>query len=151
MPYISNYMDILAGVMVVVITPLLLINVKHTSKITQVLSAVNIIAILVIIIVGMAFVDFSLWTNPATGGFLPYGWSGMFQAAGNAFYAFVGFENISGSAEETRNPNKTLPIALLSVVLIAAVTYMAISATLTLMVPYKDIDVTYSIANAFQV
>ncbi|KAG1649796.1 Cationic amino acid transporter 4 [Nymphon striatum] len=148
--FLSDYLDFLAGFLTIFIAIILLIRVKDSSIINKVLSTINIITIVTVIVVGFYYADIKLWTSPTYGSFLPYGFTGVIQGASNAFYGFVGFENVACAAEETKIPTYTMPRALISVLMAALFTYMAVSSILTLMVPYYAIDLSYSIANAFQ-
>ncbi|MCG4841156.1 amino acid permease, partial [[Ruminococcus] torques] len=68
--------------------------------------------------------------------FLPYGMHGVFKGATTVFFAFLGFDCISSSAAEVKNPQKNMPIGIIGTLLVAAVLYMGVSIVLTGMVKY---------------
>jgi amino acid transporter len=82
--------------------------------------------------------------------FLPYGLSGIMLGAAIVFFAYIGFDSISTSAEEARNPNRDVPIAILTSLVLCTVLYIAVSAVITGMVPYPDIDQQAAVAEAFR-
>ena len=83
------------------------------------------------------------------GGFLPYSFSGVLSGAATCFYAFVGFDLIATTGEETENPRRAIPISICLVLFVCCIVYCAIAAVLTLMVPYYSIRVDASLPDAF--
>ncbi len=81
--------------------------------------------------------------------FMPYGISGVMLGAALVFFAFLGFDSISTHAEEAVRPQRDVPIGILSSLLICTLLYMAVSAVITGMVPYPDIDTGAAVASAF--
>ena len=84
-----------------------------------------------------------------TGGFLPYSLSGVLSGAATCFYAFVGFDLVATTGEETENPRMAIPISICLVLLVCCTVYCAVSAVLTLIVPYYSIRVDASLPDAF--
>src|SRR5204862_4876611 len=72
--------------------------------------------------------------------FTPYGLSGIMLGAALVFFAFIGFDSISTHAEEAINPQRDLPIGILTSLAVCTVLYMGVSAVITGMQPYPDID-----------
>jgi basic amino acid/polyamine antiporter, APA family len=93
------------------------------------------------------------WLTPiddaTRGPFMPYGLSGIMLGAAIVFFAYIGFDSISTHAEEARNPGRDMPIAILASLLLCTVLYMAVTAVITGMVPYPNIDIHAPIAAAF--
>lgn len=83
------------------------------------------------------------------GGFLPYSISGVLSGAATCFYAFVGFDLIATTGEETENPRQAIPISICLVLFICCLVYCAVSAVLTLIIPYYSIRVDASLPDAF--
>jgi amino acid transporter len=83
--------------------------------------------------------------------FVPYGLSGLMLGASLVFFAFIGFDAVSTQAEEARNPQRDMPIAILASLVLCTVLYIAVSAVITGMVPYPHIDRNAAIASAFGV
>jgi amino acid transporter len=88
-------------------------------------------------------------TNIGKGGFLPYSISGVLSGAATCFYAFVGFDLIATTGEETENPRTAIPISICLVLLVCCIIYCAVAAVLTLMIPYYSIRVNASLPDAF--
>ena len=81
---------------------------------------------------------------------MPNGFTGVHQGAAIVFFAFIGFDAISTAAEETRNPQKNLPIGILGGLAICTLIYVIVGAVLTGMVPYRDLAVADPLARALQ-
>lgn len=81
--------------------------------------------------------------------FMPYGISGVIFGAAMVFFAFIGFDSISTHSEEAINPQRDLPIGILSSLALCTILYLGVSAVITGMVPYPEIDVDAAVASAF--
>ena len=95
--------------------------------------------ILLFIGFGMWVVDGANWQPfipPNTGEFGQFGWSGVVQAAGMIFFAYIGFDAVSTAAQEAKNPQRDMPIGILACLAVCTVLYIAVAAVLTGMVPY---------------
>ncbi|MCP9354019.1 amino acid permease, partial [Lentilactobacillus hilgardii] len=75
---------------------------------------------------------------PNDGTFGHYGWSGIMRAAGTIFFAYVGFDAVSTTAQETKNPARDMPIGILGSLLVCSLAYIAFSFVMTGLVNYKD-------------
>lgn len=148
---LAESFDFLAPAILIVFVVFLSFGAKVTSYINNVFSMINIGVIVLIICVGAYYSDIKNWTNPKTGGFLPYGWEGVFAGSASCFYAFVGFDAIATAGEEAREPQKSIPIATFLAMGIATIAYVGVSSVLTLMVSYKDITSDAGLADAFAV
>jgi amino acid transporter len=82
--------------------------------------------------------------------FLPYGLSGIMLGAAIVFFAYIGFDSISTHAEEARLPHRDVPIGILASLVLCTVLYIAVSAVITGMVPYPEIDRDAAVAEAFR-
>jgi amino acid transporter len=82
--------------------------------------------------------------------YFPYGLSGMMLGAALVFFAFIGFDSISTHAEEARNPQRDVPIGILSSLFLCTLLYIAVSAIITGMQPYPEIDTNAAVASAFR-
>ncbi len=81
--------------------------------------------------------------------FMPYGFSGLMLGASIVFFAFIGFDSISTHAEEARDPQRDVPFGIIGSLLFCTILYIIVSAIITAMVPYPDIDTHAAIATAF--
>jgi APA family basic amino acid/polyamine antiporter len=75
-----------------------------------------------------------------------FGWTGIFRAAGVVFFAYIGFDSVSTTAQEAKNPQRDMPIGIIGTLLVCTVLYMAVAYVLTGIVPYRALDVPDPIA-----
>ncbi|XP_015792595.1 cationic amino acid transporter 4-like [Tetranychus urticae] len=136
---ISQHIDLFAAAIVTIFVSFLTCGVRTTSYLNNVFSLVNIVIILVIILVGGYFADKQNWSLPDAG-FMPFGWKGVFAASASCFYAFIGFDSIATSGEEAKDPQKSIPIATMISMAFATLAYVGVSAVLTLMIPFNEIN-----------
>jgi APA family basic amino acid/polyamine antiporter len=108
-----------------------------------VIVGIKLLVILFFIIIGIGHVNPANW-HP----FLPFGPAGIFRGAGIIFFAYIGFDQISTSAEETRNPSRDLPLGIFLSLAICTVLYIAVTAVLTGMVSYKQLNVASPVSHA---
>jgi APA family basic amino acid/polyamine antiporter len=126
----SPPLNIPAALIVALITVLLVVGIKETSRFNSIIVAVKLAVILFFIGFGIFFVKPANWTP-----FLPFGLTGVMTGAAIVFFAYIGFDAVSTTAEETRNPTRDLPIGIIASLLICTLLYIAVSAVLTGIVP----------------
>lgn len=122
-----------AFLVVIVITTLLSIGIKETKRVNNIMVIVKTAVVLLFIVVAIFYVKPDNWTP-----FMPYGFSGVFTAAATVFFAFIGFDAVASSAEETINPSKSLPRGILISLAICTVLYVIVSGIMTGVVPFKQ-------------
>ena len=128
---------------VVLLTLILVKGVRESTRFAGVMVAINLFIISTFIVVGANYVQPENWTP-----FMPNGFSGVVMGAFLIFFAYIGFDAISTTAEETKNPQKDIPIGILGTLCICTVLYIGVALVLTGMVPYKSIDIQAPIAHA---
>ena len=133
-----------AGVIILLITALLAVGIKESSRFNAVIVVVKLAVVLLVIFAGIPWVRPENWSP-----FFPFGVNGIFVGAAYIFFAYIGFDAISTTAEETINPQRDLPIGIIASLLICTVLYVAVAAVLTGMVPYNHIDHGAPLAAAF--
>jgi APA family basic amino acid/polyamine antiporter len=123
-----------AFAIVMLITWLLLMGVRESARANNIMVAVKLVVLALFIIMGVTHINKANYTP-----FAPNGFTGIHQGAAIVFFAYIGFDAISTAAEETKNPQRNLPIGILGGLAICTVIYIVIGAVLTGMVPYSDL------------
>ena len=136
--------DMPAAAIVLLLTIVLVIGVRESSRLNVLIVAIKLGVVLFVIFAGIPHVKPENW-HP----FFPQGLAGTLRGAGYVFFAYIGFDSISTHAEEARRPERDLPIALLSSLALCTVLYIAVAAVLTGMVPTPEINIDAPLADAF--
>jgi amino acid transporter len=147
-PVIGGWRVILntpALLIVVLITALVYRGIKESKKTTNAMVIFKIIVIIFVIILGSFYVDTSNWTP-----FMPNGFTGVLAGVSAVFYAYIGFDAISTTAEECKNPQRDLPKGMIYSLLICTVLYILIALVLTGMVNYSLLKVDDPLAFVFE-
>ncbi|XP_044752454.1 probable cationic amino acid transporter isoform X1 [Coccinella septempunctata] len=139
--------DFLAFVITLLMMLLLVAGVKKSLIFNNVLNAINLSVWVFIMTAGLFYVSTDNWTKH--GGFLPHGWSGVFTGAATCFYAFIGFDIIATTGEEATNPKRSIPLAIVSSLIIILIAYVTSSMMLTLIVPYTEVDEDSALVEMF--
>jgi amino acid transporter len=137
--------DLPALIIVTAITWLVYRGIKESKVAGNIMVAVKLAIILVVIAIGAFYVKPENW-NP----FAPEGISGILKGVSAVFFAYIGFDAISTTAEECKNPQRDLPRGMMYSIIICTLLYIAIALVLTGMVPYKELGVGDPLAFVFQ-
>lgn len=148
--WLSDYPDFIALLVCIIVMIFIVSGAKISVNFNSVFTVINMIVIIIIISVGFSLSESKNWTNSDNGGFLPYGFQGVFAGAATCFYAYIGFEGIAVAGEEAKNPEKSLPRATGLAMLIVTLLYVGSSAALTLMVPFNIVDIAAPFPTAFE-
>jgi len=135
-----------AIVIVLLLTMLLVRGVKESTRLATIMVGVNLFIILSFIAVGSFYVKPENWVP-----FAPNGFEGVCMGAFLIFFAYIGFDAISTTAEETKNPQRDLPIGIMGTLIFCTVLYILVSLVLTGMIHYSAIDFQAPIAHAMRV
>lgn len=138
--------NIPAIIIVLLITFILTKGVKESTKLAGIMVGLNLLIIAAFIVTGMFYVKPENWVP-----FAPNGFEGIFMGAFLIFFAYIGFDAISTTAEETKNPQRDLPIGILGTLIICTILYIVVALILTGMMPYNQIDFQAPIAHAMRV
>ena len=132
-----------AIIIVLVISSLLVIGVRESARFNAVMVAVKLAAILFFIVVGIGYVKPENWSP-----FMPYGFAGVTGAAAVVFFAYIGFDAVSTTAEEAKNPSRDLPIGIIASLIICTVLYLSVAGVLSGIVPVVDFKTDAQFLNA---
>ncbi|MDI9870103.1 amino acid permease [Flectobacillus roseus] len=137
--------DLPAGVITILVTGLVYIGIKESRTASNALVVLKLLVIFLVIILGAFYVKPENWSP-----FAPNGVQGVLGGVASVFFAFIGFDSISTTAEECRDPQRDLPRAMIYCLIICTVLYVAITLVLTGMVNYTELKVDDPLAYVFQ-
>jgi APA family basic amino acid/polyamine antiporter len=140
------YCNLPAALVVLAVTVVLVVGIRESARFNAAMVILKLAVVLFVITVGSRYVKTENW-HP----FLPYGVPGVFRGAAYIFFAYIGFDSVSTHAEEARNPQRDVPIGIITSLLLCTVLYILVAGVLTGMVPYHQIDIDAPVARAFAV
>jgi APA family basic amino acid/polyamine antiporter len=143
-------LNVPAMLIVGAITILLIIGIKESVNFNNVIVALKLAVILTFIAVGAAYINRHNWHPFVPPAISPghFGWGGVVRGAGVIFFAYIGFDAVSTAAQESKNPQRDMPIALLGSLAICTVLYITVPLVLTGIVNYTQLNVSAPIAVA---
>jgi basic amino acid/polyamine antiporter, APA family len=144
-PANGTYFDLPAMMIALVITFLISKGAKESIRLNSIMVIIKIAVVLLFIVVGAFYVKPANWSP-----FMPFGFSGVTTGAATAFLAYIGFDAVATAAEEVKDPQRDLPIGILSSLIICSVLYIAVTAVLTGIVPYHLLNVKNPVAFGLQ-
>lgn len=133
---------------------MLTVGVKESTRFNSIFTGINLLVVIFVVIAGSFHIDWHNWNitqseldnytisinstevDVGTGGFFPFGFSGMMSGAATCFYGFIGFDVIASTGEEAKNPQKSIPISIVLSLLFVFLAYFGVSGVQTLMMPY---------------
>jgi basic amino acid/polyamine antiporter, APA family len=140
----GGVVNVPAIAIVLVLGFLLVRGIRITAKANLAITAIIVAVLLLVIAVGTAEVDSGNWSP-----FLPFGWDGIVGGAAIVFFAYIGFDIVATTAEETRNPQKDMPIGIIGSLAVCTVLYFLVAGVVTGMRPYDQLGGAAPLADAF--
>lgn len=137
--------DVPALAITALITAIVYIGIRESKTTSNVLVLLKVAVVIMVIVVGAFYVNPANWSP-----FAPNGIGGVLKGISAVFFAYIGFDAISTTAEECRNPQKDLPKAMIYVLAICTVLYILVTLVLTGMVNYKELAVGDPLAFVFE-
>ncbi|KAL5240260.1 hypothetical protein ACI65C_007670 [Semiaphis heraclei] len=148
--FLGNYPDLASFFVIVIIALLVAWGVRESSITNNIFTALNLLTVCTVIVTGCYKANLSNWSIPKSeippevkggeGGFLPFGWVGVATGAAKCFYGFIGFDSIAMTGEETINPKRDIPLAIVASLFLSTIAYCGVAIVLTLMWPYFLVD-----------
>ena len=145
----GSYVNLPAALFALCITALLVLGIKHSARVNMYVVLFKLLAVAIFLAFAGPRVDVDNWrpfVPPNAGSFGKFGLSGVFQGATMVFFAYIGFDAISTVAQETRRPQRDLPIGMMASLAVCTVLYMAVSLVLTGVVHYSELSVPHPLA-----
>lgn len=143
--------DLPAFLISIIVTIILFFGIRISTFINTLIVFIKLLVLTTFVLVGITKVDPNNWVPfipENTGEFGKFGISGILSGAAMVFFAYFGFDAVSASAQETKNPQRNVPIAIISVLLICTLAYMVIALVLTGLVNYQELNIPQPIAIA---
>jgi amino acid transporter len=139
------FVNLPAGIIIVLITWLTYIGIKESKKSANYMVIFKIAVVLFVIVFGFIYAKPSYWSP-----FLPNGFAGVLKGVSAVFYAYIGFDAISTTAEECKDPKRDLPRGMIYSLVICTVLYILVALALTGMVHYSELNVNDPLAFVFE-
>jgi len=131
-----------------VITTILAIGIRESARFNSAIVVIKVAVVLFVIGLGIRYVDTSFWGSDWHS-FAPMGFGGIGAGAAYIFFAYIGFDAVSTTAQEAKNPQRDLPIGIIVSLLVCTVLYIAVAGVLTGMVRWQDVNIEAPVARAF--
>jgi len=161
----GSYFDLPAVLITFILTIVLVKGIKESATFNAIMVAIKLVIVVMVIGIGVFLINPANW-HP----FAPYGYTGvsffgktlfgqtaqggqplgMFAGAAIIFFAYIGFDSVSVHSEEAKNPAKDVPVGIIASLIICTILYILVSAVLTGMVPYKEINIDAPVVDAFK-
>lgn len=142
-PFAGGIINLPALIIVLLVTGLLILGTTESALVNNIIVVIKLVVIMFFLVVGFGHINAANWTP-----FLPFGTGGILRGASIIFFAYIGFDQISTSAEEARNPARDLPLGIFLSLLICTVLYILVTGVLTGMVSYTQLNVASPVSHA---
>lgn len=137
-----------AFVIALVITAILVVGIKESARFNATIVVIKVSVVLFVVAMGIQYINRANW-GTSWSSFAPNGFSGIGAGAAYIFFAYIGFDAVSTTAQEAKNPQRDLPIGIITSLLVCTVLYILVAGVLTGMVPWREVNIEAPIARAF--
>src|SRR4051812_44387743 len=137
-----------AFVIALLITAILVVGIKESARFNATIVVIKVAGVLFVIAMGIRYLKTGNWGNEWAS-FFPNGFSGIGAGAAYIFFAYIGFDAVSTTAQEAKNPQRDLPLGIIISLLVCTALYILVAMVLTGMVPWREINIEAPIARAF--
>ncbi len=145
-------LNLVAVLILIAISTILIVGIQESAKFNSLIVVVKVTVVVLFIGLGYTYINHSNYTpflpENTTGQFGKFGWSGVLAAAGQIFFAYIGFDAVSTAAQEAKNPKRDMPIGIIGSLAICTVLYILYAMVLTGVVNYKELNVAAPLAVA---
>ncbi len=131
-----------------IVTTILAVGIQESAKFNSAIVVVKVAVVLFVLALGSHYVDTANWGH-SWHQFAPLGISGIGAGAAYIFFAYIGFDAVSTTAQEAKNPQRDLPIGIILSLIVCTILYIGVAAVLTGMVPWQQVNIEAPIARAF--
>lgn len=142
-PFEGGVVNLLAIFIILLLSALLIIGVKHSARVNTIAVIIKLLTILLFVIFAVHDVDVTNWAN-----FFPFGWSGVMAGAALVFFAYIGFDALSTTVEESIHPQRDIPLSIILSLIICTFIYILVSILLTGIAPYNTLNVRSPVSEA---
>jgi len=155
LPHVVAHFNLVAFLAITIVTAILVIGVSEAADVNTVMVMIKVSVVFVFIGLATRFVlqhptiaaqNWHPFLPPNTGHFGEFGWSGIARGAAVIFFAYIGFDAVSTSAQEAKNPQRDMPIGIIGSLIICTILYIVVAGLLTAIVPYKILNVADPVA-----
>lgn len=137
-----------AFLVALIITAILVIGIKESARFNATIVVIKVAVVLFVIALGAHYINTANW-GADWHSFAPMGFGGIGAGAAYIFFAYIGFDAVSTTAQEAKNPQRDLPIGIIASLLVCTVLYIAVAGVLTGMVHWQDVNIEAPVAEAF--
>jgi APA family basic amino acid/polyamine antiporter len=148
-PFVAAIFNLPAVIIVALVTLLLIIGIKESANVNNIIVMVKVAVVLLFIVLAAKAVNPANWhpfIPPNEGPRDAFGFTGVVAGAGVVFFAYIGFDSVSTAAQESKNPQRDMPIGIITSLLVCTVLYIIVSAIATGVMPYRMLNVPDPIA-----
>lgn len=145
-PLDGGILNVLASFIIAVLTVILIIGVKSSTRFNNGIVIIKLLVIFLFIAIASTEARIENWSS-----FMPFGWAGVIKGASLIFFAYIGFDALSTAAEEAINPQRDLPRGIIGSLILCTILYVIVSGLLTAIAYYPTLNVSSPISHALLV